>query len=75
MNADQCEAVRRVLDMRDYALVLGMPGTGKTTTILHVIKVRRKSSNVQSCCQRSKSIEPVLFMTPPTLIFLPNILV
>ena len=27
--------------MRDYALLLGMPGTGKTTTIVHIIKVRR----------------------------------
>lgn len=23
---------------RDYALVLGMPGTGKTTTIAHIIR-------------------------------------
>lgn len=30
-----------VPQMRDYALLLGMPGTGKTTTIVHIIKVRR----------------------------------
>ena len=38
MNPDQREAVLRVLQMRDYALCLGMPGTGKTTTIVHIIK-------------------------------------
>ena len=33
--------VLAVPQMRDYALLLGMPGTGKTTTIVHIIKVRR----------------------------------
>lgn len=33
MNHEQHVAVRRVLRARDYALVLGMPGAGKTTTI------------------------------------------
>lgn len=37
LNAEQREAVLRVLGTRDYALVLGMPGTGKTTTICHAI--------------------------------------
>ena len=40
MNLDQLEAVRRVLEMRDYAMILGMPGTGKTTTIVHIVQVR-----------------------------------
>ena len=38
MNPDQREAVARALQMQDYALVLGMPGTGKTTTIVHIVK-------------------------------------
>eukprot|EP00955_Chlamydomonas_euryale_P116560 366426-Chlamydomonas_euryale.AAC.24 len=38
LNPDQLEAIRRVLQMRDYMLLLGMPGTGKTTTIVHIIK-------------------------------------
>lgn len=39
MNAEQLEAVQRVLAMQDYVVMLGMPGTGKTTTIVHIIKV------------------------------------
>lgn len=38
MNEDQVAAVTKVLAAQDYALILGMPGTGKTTTIAHVIR-------------------------------------
>ena len=38
LNDDQKRAVQKVMSARDYALVLGMPGTGKTTTIAHVIR-------------------------------------
>lgn len=38
LNEDQLGAVDKVLKTQDYALVLGMPGTGKTTTIAQVIK-------------------------------------
>lgn len=38
MNDDQQAAVSKVLFAQDYALLLGMPGTGKTTTIAHVIR-------------------------------------
>lgn len=38
MNADQQTAVAKVMSAKDYALVLGMPGTGKTTTIAHIIR-------------------------------------
>lgn len=38
MNEDQRAAVRKVLSAQDYALILGMPGTGKTTTIAHIIR-------------------------------------
>lgn len=38
MNEDQQSAVSRVLAADDYALILGMPGTGKTTTIAHIIR-------------------------------------
>lgn len=39
MNANQQHALEHSLRARDYALILGMPGTGKTTTIAHMIKV------------------------------------
>lgn len=38
MNEDQRSAVAKVLSAQDYALILGMPGTGKTTTIAHIIR-------------------------------------
>ncbi|KAL9029589.1 MAG: hypothetical protein Q9196_002198 [Gyalolechia fulgens] len=38
LNVDQRNAVEKVLSAKDYALVLGMPGTGKTTTIAHLIR-------------------------------------
>ncbi|PGH27401.1 hypothetical protein AJ80_00879 [Polytolypa hystricis UAMH7299] len=38
LNVDQKRAIEKVMSANDYALVLGMPGTGKTTTIAHIIR-------------------------------------
>lgn len=38
LNIDQKRAIEKVMSTRDYSLVLGMPGTGKTTTIAHIIR-------------------------------------
>jgi len=38
LNTDQRKAMNKVMTARDYALILGMPGTGKTTTIAEIIK-------------------------------------
>lgn len=38
MNIDQKAAMQKVMAAEDYALVLGMPGTGKTTTISQIIR-------------------------------------
>ncbi|KFA53128.1 hypothetical protein S40293_03132 [Stachybotrys chartarum IBT 40293] len=38
LNIDQKRAIEKVMSAQDYALVLGMPGTGKTTTIAHIIR-------------------------------------
>ncbi|KAI9738683.1 MAG: Tripartite DNA replication factor [Cirrosporium novae-zelandiae] len=38
LNVDQKNAIEKVMSARDYALVLGMPGTGKTTTIVHILR-------------------------------------
>jgi DNA replication ATP-dependent helicase Dna2 len=37
-NRDQKAAIEKVMSAKDYALVLGMPGTGKTTTIAQIIR-------------------------------------
>lgn len=39
LNAGQTEAVMHVVCAKDYAMLLGMPGTGKTTTIAAAVKV------------------------------------
>jgi DNA replication ATP-dependent helicase Dna2 len=38
LNADQKRAMNKVMTAKDYALILGMPGTGKTTVIAEIIK-------------------------------------
>jgi len=38
INSDQHAAIEKIMSAKDYALVLGMPGTGKTTTIAHIIR-------------------------------------
>ena len=38
LNENQRRAVRKVMCAQDYALILGMPGTGKTTVIAAIIK-------------------------------------
>ena len=38
LNVDQSRAIEKVMSAKDYALVLGMPGTGKTTTVAHIIR-------------------------------------
>jgi hypothetical protein len=55
LNGDQARAVRAVLRMRDYTLMLGMPGTGKTTTIVHAVQVWRSMSDTSATllCQYS----------------------
>lgn len=39
LNSDQKKAVQRCLSGKDYVMILGMPGTGKTTTIACIVSV------------------------------------
>ena len=38
LNGDQQRAIEKIMSAEDYALILGMPGTGKTTTIAYIIR-------------------------------------
>lgn len=44
-NVDQKKAIEKVLRAEDYALILGMPGTGKTTTIKALIEILVQQHN------------------------------
>ncbi len=39
LNAHQILAVEKALCCRDYTLILGMPGSGKTTVVAHLIQM------------------------------------
>ena len=39
LNEDQKSAVKRAVSTEDYLCILGMPGTGKTTTIACLIQL------------------------------------
>lgn len=43
LNEDQERAVEKVLSATDYALIMGFPGTGKTTTIAEILKALAKA--------------------------------
>uniref|UniRef100_A0A5B7AJ85 DNA helicase n=2 Tax=Davidia involucrata TaxID=16924 RepID=A0A5B7AJ85_DAVIN len=38
LNNDQRRAILKILTAKDYTLILGMPGTGKTSTMVHAVK-------------------------------------
>ncbi|XP_022897892.1 DNA replication ATP-dependent helicase/nuclease DNA2 isoform X3 [Olea europaea var. sylvestris] len=38
LNDDQRRAILKILTAKNYALILGMPGTGKTSTMVHAVK-------------------------------------
>nr|XP_033798157.1 DNA replication ATP-dependent helicase/nuclease DNA2 isoform X1 [Geotrypetes seraphini] len=39
LNKPQKQAMKRVLLSKDYTLIVGMPGTGKTTTICNLVRI------------------------------------
>ncbi|RHY67601.1 hypothetical protein DYB34_010711 [Aphanomyces astaci] len=41
MNTDQQKAIEQMLNAKDYSLILGMPGTGKTTAITMAVRMLR----------------------------------
>lgn len=39
LNKPQKQAMKKVLLSKDYTLIVGMPGTGKTTTICALVRL------------------------------------
>lgn len=42
LNDDQHRAAIMALKAKDYLLIEGMPGTGKSTTIAHIVKLLQR---------------------------------
>ncbi|OAA62627.1 DNA replication helicase [Niveomyces insectorum RCEF 264] len=61
LNVDQKRAIEKVMSAQDYALVLGMPGTGKTTTIAHIIRALvRKGKSVLLTSYTHTAVDNIL---------------
>ncbi|RMG78717.1 MAG: AAA family ATPase [Bacteroidetes bacterium] len=55
LNPAQNEAVRHILAARDVAIIHGPPGTGKTTTLIHAIKLLCEKENQVLVCAPSNA--------------------
>ncbi|EJT80623.1 DNA replication ATP-dependent helicase dna2 [Gaeumannomyces tritici R3-111a-1] len=61
LNSDQQKAIEKVMGAKDYALVLGMPGTGKTTTIAHIIRaLHRQGKSVLLASYTHSAVDNIL---------------
>ena len=58
LNPDQEEAVNKVLQAKDVAIVHGPPGTGKTTTLVEAIyETLRREPQVLVCAQSNMAVD------------------
>lgn len=61
-NASQIEAIHRGINTKDILLVMGPPGTGKTTVILEWVKyfIKQEGKRVLISSQNNKAVDNVL---------------
>ncbi|KAG6549576.1 hypothetical protein Mapa_008958 [Marchantia paleacea] len=61
LNEDQRHAINRILSAKDYTLILGMPGTGKTSTIVHtVVALMRRNLSVLLTSYTNSAVDNIL---------------
>ncbi|CAG8556535.1 10524_t:CDS:2 [Diversispora eburnea] len=62
LNEDQITAVKLSLNAEDYAIILGMPGTGKSTTIVQIIKALVKNGkSVLLAAYTHSAVDNIIF--------------
>jgi DNA polymerase III delta prime subunit len=61
LNASQQEAIRFALSARDVAIIHGPPGTGKTTTLVELIRQAiQRGATVLACAPSNLAVDNVL---------------
>jgi len=61
LNPPQQEAVRFALSAKDFAIIHGPPGTGKTTTLAEVVyQVARTGERVLACASSNTAVDNLL---------------
>lgn len=61
LNPSQCEAVRFALSARDLAIIHGPPGTGKTTTVVEIIRQAvLRGEKVLACAPSNAGVDNLL---------------
>jgi superfamily I DNA and/or RNA helicase len=61
LNASQCEAIRFALAAQDLAIIHGPPGTGKTTTVVELIRQAvRRGEKVLACAPSNLAVDNLL---------------
>lgn len=57
LNKPQKQAMKKVLLSKDYTLIVGMPGTGKTTTICTLVSLRTHFRIMKNTSPVSQSLD------------------
>lgn len=61
LNQSQCEAVQFALSSRDLAIIHGPPGTGKTTTVVEIIRQAvMRGERVLACAPSNAGVDNLL---------------
>ena len=62
LNIDQQNAIKHVIQAKDYALILGMPGTGKSTVIVFLLRLlTHMQYKIMLCSYTNSAVDHLCF--------------